>query len=495
MSLISRKVASTALPINPIQSRILKEVFRLSCQKKVQLYIVGGFLRDALLGRCLHTVDIDFAIKQDAIYFARGLKKIIKAGFVVLDQEHGSCRLVKRLNETVYTFDFTDFRGRDIEEDLLRRDFSLNALALPLEVVIQKGPWKKELIDPASGVEAIKKRIICKVYPLAFEDDPIRILRAFSLACCLGFKIAKDTFDDIQKEVYKLSGQPGERIRDELFKILHQPRAYECILQMDEAGVLSVILPEIEQMRGVSQGPYHHLDIWRHSLQTLFCLEEFLRQFSRNPEYHNYLNAIVSNGHRRFALMKLAALLHDVGKPQARRRRGKKIVFRGHERIGALKTEEIAKRLHLSNPETDILKKIVFLHLRPGYLGDFKMPTARAIFRYFRDAADESVSTLVVSIADQRATRGRLTTESSRRQHERVCRSLIREYFCRQRQRPQERFLDGYDIMRIFKIEPSPTVGRILSGLEELQAIGKIKTKTEAIKEAQRLFRRLGRDK
>ena len=188
-------------------------------------------------------------------------------------------------------------------------------------------------------------------------------------------------------------------------------------------------------MRGVNQGPYHHLDVFKHSLETVRQLEIIIQEYSRNSDVQNYLNAVISGERRRRGLIKLGAFLHDIGKPGSRRRKEGKIIFHGHERIGAEISKIIIKRLKLSNEELDALRKMVFWHLRPGYMGDAKILTARAKFRYFRDAAQESVSVLLLSLADQRSTRGPLTSNESRLRHEKVVSGLIKEYFRKQKEK------------------------------------------------------------
>jgi putative nucleotidyltransferase with HDIG domain len=243
-------------------------------------------------------------------------------------------------------------------------------------------------------------------------------------------------------------------------------------------------------MRGVRQGPYHHLDVFRHSLETLRQLEIFIKDAAGHKEINNYLEEVISGARQRFALMKLAALLHDIGKPAARRRRGGKIKFYGHERIGAEITDAIAERLKLSNDESEALKKMVYWHLRPGYLGDNQNPTPRARFRYFRDTQQEAVSILVLSLADQRSTLGPLTTKQARLQHEKVTAGLIREYFRKNKEKKVRRLVNGDDLIKKLRLEPSPIFGKILKELEELQAIGKIKTKAEGLAQARKIRNR-----
>lgn len=476
------------IAFKPQEKNLLKDISSFAKDKKVKLYLVGGILRDIFLNRNKENLDIDFCLNKGAINFGRKLARQIKAGFVVLDKEHGACRLVKRVKDKTYTLDFTDFRGATLKEDLLHRDFSINTMALELDKVFNRSDLNALLIDPYRGRGDLNLKIIRVTNKNVFDDDPLRLLRAFSFSCLFGFQIEKETLRLIKLKKDKLSRVSTERIRDELFKILDRPDAFDYLLKMERLGILEIIFPEIKLMRRVRQGPYHHLDVWEHTLETLRLLEEVVGQFQKNKDIQGYLEEIVSPGRRRFALIKLGALLHDVGKPQARRRKDKKITFYGHERIALEIMEAVVQRLRLSNHEWEALRKMVLWHLRPGYLADNEKITRRAIFRYFRDTATEAVSVLLISLADQRATRGKLTTKQSRGRHEKVVSNLIREYFIRASETKPARLINGDDLIKKFRLKPSPLIGKILSQVEELQAIGKIKTKREALKIAKGLI-------
>ena len=479
-----------AISFNPQEKSLLRDILKFSKDKKSKLYIVGGILRDSFLLRNKENPDIDFCLKKGAISFGRRLAREIKAGFVVLDEEHGACRLVKKKGEKTYTLDFTDFRGDTIREDLLHRDFTINTMALELDKACGNSDLEASLIDLYSGRKDLRLRIIRSVDKKAFDDDPLRILRAFSFSSMFGFKIDTDTLRLIKLKKAKISGVSSERIRDELFKILDSQNTSDCLARMDALGVLDIIFPEIKLMRNISQGPYHHLDVWRHTLETLRQLDELLKKLKNNRAIQNYLREVISADRRRYALIKLGAFLHDAGKPQARRWRKKKLTFYGHERIAFDIAQTVAQRLKLSNHEREALKKMVLWHLRPGYLADNEKITPRAIFRYFRDTASEAVSVLLISLADQRATRGRLTTKQSRERHEKAVSTLIKEYFRRSREIKRPRLINGDDLIHKFKLEPSPLIGKILSRMEELQAIGRINSKEEAFKAAAKLLKK-----
>jgi poly(A) polymerase len=472
------------------EQNLLQIIYRFAKAQKIKLYLVGGILRDILLGREKENPDIDFCLKKGAINFGRKLAKEIKAGFVVLDKEHGACRAVKKIKDKAYTLDFTDFRGKTLEEDLLHRDFSINAMALELEKVFTRPELDDLLIDPYCGREDLKHKIIKIVSKKAFDEDPLRILRAFSFACLFNFNLHPETLRLIKLKRNKLSQVSFERIRDELFKILDSPCAFDYLLALDKLKILKIIFPEIEMMRNVKQGPYHHLDVWEHTLETIKQLEGLIKERKNNQEIQDYLNEIISSERKRRALIKLGAFLHDIGKPKARRRKNGKTIFHGHERIALEIIENICQRLRLSNDELNALKKIVFCHLRPGYLADNEVISNRAKFRFFRDTANEAISILLMAIADQRSTKGRLTTKESRLRHERLVSGLVKEYFRKKKEKKLVRLINGNDLINKFKLQPSPLIGKILSEIEELQAIGKVKCKTEALKIVTKLIKK-----
>src|SRR4030042_985332 len=190
---------------------------------------------------------------------------------------------------------------------------------------------------------------------------------------------------------------------------------------MDDFSILKEIFPEIEPMRGLAQGRYHHLDVWRHSLEALRCFENLIaKDLAGNRQITYYLKENIAQNRARFQLIKLACLFHDVGKPKARIRKEKKTLFYGHEKIGLKMTEKILRRLKFSLKEEEFIKKLIFFHLRPGYLANTKKPSRRAVYRYFRDAKEEAIGILLLSLADWRATRGPLTNPGQRRKHEAV---------------------------------------------------------------------------
>ncbi len=458
-----------------------------------EVYLVGGFIRDLFLGRKKANPDLDFAVSSQAVKLGRALARKLGCGFVVLDEEHGSCRVIYKEGDTYCNFDLTDFRGsttlttsgRDISEDLLLRDFTINSLAADLRRIQPARRIEDILIDKSSAVKDIKRKIIRVVSGDSLVDDPLRILRAFSLSAALDFKIEPGTERLIRKYKDKLCSSAFERITEELFKILNSGNAFRTFKHMDRAGVLEQIFPEIKPMRRLNQGPYHHLDVYQHSLETLKQMERLLPDLKSERDIQDYLDGVISGVRTRRALLKLAAFLHDVGKPVSKRRIKDKICFHGHEKTGRNIVRVISERLRLSADERGALDRIIFWHLRPGYLADMVRLSRKAVYRFFRDTKDEAVSVLLLSISDQRSTRGPLTRGENRRHQEQVCLDLSREFFLRGKEKVVPKLVDGFELMRHFKLPPGPHIGELLEKIKEAQNIGRIASKTEAFKLAE----------
>ena len=250
---------------------------------------------------------------------------------------------------------------------------------------------------------------------------------------------------------------------------------------MDRIGILEKIIPQVKVMYHCRQGTYHHLDVWPHSLETVVQLEKVFDQVKDDKDMQDYLNELLGGNHTRKSIMKLAALLHDIGKPDTRKREKGRISFHGHEHAGKKIVHHIGTMLKLSTRERYALEDMVRWHLRPGYLSNFKQPSEKAIYRYFRDAKEEGVSILLLSLADQRSTRGPATTEKDQVHHEKICLGLVQRYFEKKKEKPFIRLINGNDLIAKLRLKPSPLFAKILAEVEEQQALGKITSKKEAL--------------
>ncbi len=463
----------------------LAELRQIAGRKGTKLFLVGGFLRDHLLKK--QSFDLDFAVPAQALPLARAFARKIKGAFVLLDEGHDCARVVKKIKGQIYTYDFAQFRAKTLKGDLAHRDFTVNTLALDLMDIPDQGSLADQVIDHQNGRTDIRGKTIRMVSSQAFREDPLRLLRAFSLRAQLGFRIEKSTLAQIKKDARLIRDTAEERILEEMFKIFRSDRAGEVVKAMDRVNLLEEVIPQVRIMFSVKQGGYHHLGVWAHSLETLVQLEKILEEFMADADAEQYLRHEFAGNRPRYALMKLAAVLHDVGKPESMKKEAARLSFHGHERVGKNIVRSVARQMRLSTKERHALEDMVLWHLRPGYLSNFQRPTKKAVFRYFRDTQDEAVSTALLSLADQRSTRGPLTTEKDQRHHEEICRELVSLYFKKKNQKPFVRLINGTDLIKTLKLSPSPLFKLILDKVEENQALGKIKTKKDALRLAKDL--------
>ncbi len=468
------------------QIRVIQD---LAAQKSVKVFLVGGFPRDALLHRECH--DFDFAVEAGAISLAKSFAKKIKGAFVLLDEAHGCARVVMKEKDLIVTFDFADFRGKTFKDDLAHRDFTINTFSIELSKLNSEENLQNDLLCSRRAQKDLSEKRIRMASVKAFQEDPLRLMRGFSLQAQLGFRIEPITLKQMKKDRELLLQVAMERVRDELFKVLESTRTYLCFKAMDRMGLLEKVLPQITVMYGCQQGGYHHLDVWKHSLEVVGQLEALGQEIEETPDLRRYFQQQIGGGHSRWALVKLAALLHDIGKPQTRKLEGERMSFHSHEHVGRGITRAMAKQLKLSTAERYALEDMVLFHLRPGYLSNFKRPSERAFFRYFYATKNEAVSIALLSLADQRATRGPLTSIQDQAHHEKICRDISGRYFEKQKEKPFVRLIDGNDLIKQLKLSPSPLFGQILARVEEEQGTGKIATKSEALQLAKEIAEKI----
>jgi poly(A) polymerase len=498
----------------------------LTAQKK-QGYIVGGFIRDRLLKR--RTNDIDIAVSGDAISIARKVAKETGGKFVLLDDANGVARVLvvengrpaktagdRESHGREWHYDFSSLAG-DIRSDLARRDFTINAMAVELSQFVaaslaasktsrkpakaraEKPPALK-LIDPFSGRQDLRDRIVRRVSDQIFKADAARLLRAVRLAAELDFTIEPETESLIQHYCQTVTTVPGERIREELLRLLALPRASHHLRYLDELGLLLALIPELAEGKGVEQPTVHFWDVFEHSLQTVAATEFLLREsdwdygneemLSTSPwsqTIDKHLSQEVSKGSNHKVLLKLGGLLHDIAKPMTKsiddtgRAR-----FLGHPKQGAAMTVDVLERLRFSNREVSLVESLVYHHLRPAQMTNGELPTQRAIYRYFRDTGEAGIDILLLALADYLASRGPL---ASMEEWRRVCQ--LADYILAEHDKQQVKVLpvkliDGDDIMDEFDLTPGPLVGRLLATVNEAHASGELSTREEALALVQR---------
>jgi putative nucleotidyltransferase with HDIG domain len=456
-----------------------------------RVWLVGGFVRDALLGRPL--TDVDLAVQGDPLRAARALGAAVGARPFVLDKERGTYRVMETAKDGRRQYDLSRVQGKGIEEDLRLRDFTVNALAVPVEAWRPKKDWKPALLDLSGGRADLKARRLKFVSEGALKADPLRMMRAFRLAAELEFTIDPKTLAAVTKHRARLRRSAPERVREELMKLLVTPDAGRWLVEMDRRRLLTAVLPEGEAMRKTARQYYGAEGVMGHSLAAVRSLDRLLRDLpALFPEFAAPLRAHLQEpvgGFPRYVLLKLGELLHDVGKPKTAKTEGGKMHFYGHEHVGADLAERIGQRLRLSNDENRTVARLVRGHMRPGNLGHLPSLSDRAVYRFYRDLEGDAVGMLVVSLADHftylsdKVIRAR-KDPVHRRMHE-----MLSRFFLRRETVHPPKIVDGRALMEKLGVEEGPLVGRLLNAVREAQAAGRVKSPEQALKLAEALLK------
>lgn len=462
-----------------------------------EVYLVGGAVRDILLGRVTH--DMDFVTSAGGTSTARRAADALRGAYFPLDEERDTGRVVLiGAGGERQVLDFSALRGPDLESDLRARDFTVNAMALSLNNL-------QRLIDPLGGASDLVNRRLRLCSPGAFQDDPLRTLRAVRMASTFKLTMEAQTRQALEPAVPGLARVSPERLRDELFKILDGSHPHISLKVLERTGALPYVLPELPALRGVSQSPPHVLDVWEHTLDVLRHLETLLSVLQPVPDaevsaslYMGLVSMRLGRYRQELAahlatplntdrglrpLLFLAALYHDAAKPQTRREEpGGRVRFYEHDEIGAGIAQARGRALRLSSAECERLKIIVRHHMRPLLLAQNDQgPSRRAIYRFFRDTGPAGVDIALLSLADVRATYGQtLTNEVWSRQLD-VVRILLESWWERQEESVSPpALLSGHEIMLFLEIKPGPEVGEWVEALREAQATGQVSEKEEA---------------
>lgn len=458
--------------------RVLAEILPLT----LPAYVVGGAVRDLLLSR-LVVEDLDLAVPSGALAAARELASRLGGAFVALNEERGAGRVVIKAKAREYQVDLTDFRGSTLEADLRGRDFTVNAIAVPLWSLVREG--KVPVVDPTGGMADLARRRLRLAGPRAFDEDPLRVLRGVRLGAELGFVLDAEAKRAARRVAPKLTSVAPERIREELARLLDLPSASRGLRELDRLGLLEALLPEIGPMKSSSQPPPHRFSVWEHSLKTVEAVEELLESLSALAPYGDQLAAHVveplGDGLTRRHVLKLAALFHDIAKPQTRRVLDGQIRFIGHDLEGAAVARAIGKRFRLSGRAVDALERLVRHHLRPMHLGQVVEVTRRARYRFFRDLGEEARDLLLLALADAAAVRGDSPLDVWRGPGGRLVADLLRGWEEDRVQVAAPPLLRGEDVMAAFGIPPGPEVGRLLTLAREAQDLGVVTTREEAL--------------
>lgn len=460
----------------------------------VDAHLFGGAVRDALLGRASHDLDITIDARPHEV--GPRLAGRLGGTYFDLDRERGIGRVAIGAADPI-TVDLTGLGADEtIHSHLRGRDYSVDAMAVSLEGLAS---GSAAVIDPTGGLIDLRAGSVRALSPGALNDDPIRLLRGPRLAAANRFELEAITAGWIRERAALIANVSPERVRDELIKILAAPSVSSSIRGLDALGLLTAVLPELEESRGVAQPPEHHYDVLDHLMETPGALEMLLvgnddvpalRFVPRFDGLTDYFGRPLADDASRSTLLRLACLLHDVAKPATKTIEDTgRIRFFGHGPEGAAVCKSVMSRLRFSRKATQYVATIVEYHLRPGQAAPpAKEPSTRAIYRYRRDLGDVSIDTLYLNMADYMAAKGPAMLEPGYDlgEWERHCGAIA----ClldgddgqgRDGKPADRRLLDGVEIMAELSLEAGPAVGELLEMVEEARATGEIDNRAEAV--------------
>ncbi len=446
----------------------------------VPLYVTGGTVRDWLIGRVSH--DIDITADADPGQCARIYAAAAGGTVVPLDEEHGIVRVAGDPD-----VDFCRFRAASLAADLHSRDFTVNALALP---VGSDGRFAVEggVIDPTGGVADLKAGRIRMTSVQALEEDPLRLLRAFRFLAVLAMEIEAGTERAIRERAHLLARPAGERIAAELDALLCGQSSGAALRAMQACGVLAVVLPEVAAGGGCRQPASHHLDVLGHSIEAV----EQMTRLCREPTgafapsaFTGHLASYVTVAANRVALL-WAALLHDIGKPlTCGQKAGGRITFYNHDNAALPAIAAIAHRLRWGRRQKERISRLVQRHMWPFHLCNVirRQPVSgRAVLRLARKMEDDLAGLFLLAMADSLAGQGpgkpadceeRLVAlyDEVMRQYEQRIRSVLKG----------PRLVTGHDLIARFGLTPGPRFKEILNGVASAQAAGEVSDRREAL--------------
>jgi len=448
-------------------------------------WLVGGAVRDKLLGRPL--VDLDVAVAGDPRAAARTLAAATGGAPFALSEAFGGWRVVGRGED--WQVDLLPLRDGDLNADLAARDFTINAMAEP----VAGGP----LVDPHGGARDLEARTLRMVAPRAFADDPLRTIRAVRLAVELDLVVEPATLRAAREHAPSLVDVAAERTFAELRRIVGAPAPVPALELMERAGVTAVVLPELVALHGVDQNVFHHRDVHDHTLEVLDAVVSLERDPAggglgeHGPAVDALLREPLADGLTRWGSMRFAALLHDAAKPatSGRRADGRGSSFVGHDVAGADLARDVLRRLRASERLAYHVAALTRHHLRLGFLVHEGPLTARTAHRYLTHTAPYEVDVTVFTVADRLATRGR-NAEPAIAAHLALAREMLGHALARRAAGPATPLVRGDELAAALHVRRGPELGELLARLEEDRYAGEVTTREEAIERAREYLTR-----
>ena len=434
-----------------------------------EIYLVGGTVRDFYLGN--ESVDRDIIVMdEDARVFALKLAEFFDATFVPLDEENKIYRLV--MSDKINYIDITNPIENSLEKDLMRRDLTINAIA----VNIRSG----EIVDISGGVTDIKNGCINYVNELNFVDDPLRLLRVYRFQAMYGFELAPETISAVCRYSDLIHKPAAERINYELMKLFNGEFAHVALENMNKTWILEEIFTIVKELKQVPPNSHHHLDLFHHSIETVKQVQNLYNASS--DEVKEHLNKIEFGGFSRLAHLKLAAFLHDIGKFSTWTIEEGKHRFIKHDDVGAKMSLKILKDLHFSNKQADYISSMIKYHIYPSHVMTSPQITEKIMMRYVRKMDKNSIDAVILAQADRLSARGPEITDEIVERNISSLNMLLRFYLeARETIKPLPKLLTGDEVMTLLNIKPSRKLGEIMNALHEAQISGDVTSREHAV--------------
>jgi poly(A) polymerase len=441
-----------------------------------EAWLVGGAVRDHLLGR--PTDDVDISLSGDPRKAAREIARATGGTPFQLSGAFGAWRVVGPGHS--WHVDLVELRDGDIEADLAARDFTINAMAEPLA--------GGELLDPHGGRADLEARRVRMVSAGALAEDPLRTLRAIRLVCELDLSLDPDTARAVAAHAAAIDQVAPERVFGELKRVVTSSRARAGLDLMDRYGLLGAVLPELEALKGVEQNVFHHADVYDHTLEVLDAVAS-LERGDQGDEIARVLAEPLGDELTRGGGMRFAALLHDAAKPATRGELPDgRVTFVGHDEAGADLARDVLRRLRASARVSDYVAALTLHHLRLGFLVHERPLDRRSVWRYLRATAPYSAEVTIFTVADRLATRGRNADEAIAA-HLELAHEMLGFALA---DRPSEPLIRGDELARELGLRPGPVLGELLARLEEDRFAGLISSRSDALERARELAQTFG---
>lgn len=472
------------------KSKILEAIRRLTQKRKEEVYLVGGAVRDHLLGRPLGK-DFDFAVTGEVGNLVQEVAREIGGHVFSLDEAFGTWRVVLKKKKKKTELDFSAMQGKDIFEDLRRRDFTINSIAIHLKDMGR--PSEACLIDPLNGLGDLRKRILRASSEESLRQDPLRMLRAFRFASILKFSVEDETWRMIQRNCGLIKRSAGERIRAEFFAGLGEKESSRFLRHLHRAGLLEEIFPELGGWEKLNLGGGSSL--LDHALRTVegaeFILSHLQDLYPQEAAFlSNHFSQTEEEGITRTALFKFIAFFHDSGKMVAapHGQGGLAARFLDHDQEGEKINTAVARRLKLSRRSMRIISDLTRQHMRVSGLAKAREVTARAKYRLFQDMGREGIDLAILSFANALASssiqfRYPFPPDMSEelKKIKEITGHLLRYYSEEFVRKPAQPLLDGKEVMEWLGIPRGKKVGILLQKLQEAEIAGQVRTKAEAL--------------